>query len=122
MLGMMEDIPKNIYNDWRQWCSVPEYFFHPKYSKKIEGISGFKNLNFPIEVFTAIDDEIATRKNIHSFWKNVSSTFHINFQWLDPKDYGIQSIGHFDLFRKKNKKTLWPLIIKVIFLSNVEFS
>ena len=111
MLGMMEDIPKNIYNDWRNWCSVPEYFFHPKFNKKIEGISGFNSLNFPIEAFTAMDDEIATRKNIQSFWKNVSSKFHINFHWLDPKDYGIQSIGHFDLFRKKNKKTLWPLII-----------
>jgi predicted alpha/beta hydrolase len=110
-IGLMEDIPKNIYNDWRKWCSVPEYFFNPKFSKNIEGIEGFQNLNFPVEVYTAIDDEIATKKNVESFWQFIRSKQAINFNWLNPKDYNVSSIGHFDLFRKKNKEALWPIVI-----------
>jgi len=110
-IGLMEDIPKNIYNDWRKWCSVPEYFFHPRFSKEIEGIAGFQNLEFPIEVYIATDDEIATKSNVEDFWQFIKSNHGINFNWLDPKDHGIPSIGHFDLFRKKNKEVLWPLVI-----------
>jgi len=110
-LGIMEDIPKNIYNDWREWCSVSDYFFDKKYSSSIEGIEGFQNINFPVEVFTATDDDIATEKNLRAFWKHVKSTAGINFHWLNPKDFGLKEIGHFSLFRKKHKETLWPVIL-----------
>jgi predicted alpha/beta hydrolase len=34
--GIMEDMPKNVTNAWRDWCSNSPYFFHKDYVKKIE--------------------------------------------------------------------------------------
>lgn len=110
-LGIMEDIPKNIYNDWREWCSVSDYFFDKKYFNNIEGIEGFQNISFPIDVYISTDDDIATEKNVTSFWKHIKSSKSINFHWLNPKDYGLKEIGHFSLFRKKHKEILWPIIL-----------
>jgi predicted alpha/beta hydrolase len=110
--GFMEDLPKKIYNSWREWCSVPDYFFDPKYAPSIEGIGGYKNLDFPITVFRAADDDIATPINNHNLWKHIISSKPIEQITLEPRDYNLKVIGHFDLFRKKHKETLWPLVLE----------
>jgi predicted alpha/beta hydrolase len=110
--GIMEDLPKNIYNSWRDWCSVADYFFDPKYAPTTEGIKGYKHLDFPITVFRAADDDIATAKNNHNLWKHIFSTKPIEHITLEPRDYQLKTIGHFDIFRKKHKETLWPLILE----------
>jgi predicted alpha/beta hydrolase len=110
--GFMEDLPKKIYNSWREWCSVSDYFFDPKYASTIEGIEGYKNLDFPITVFRAADDDIATPINNHNLWKHIISSKPIEQITLQPQDYNLKAIGHFDLFRKKHKETLWPVILE----------
>jgi predicted alpha/beta hydrolase len=110
--GFMEDLPKNIYNSWREWCSVPDYFFDPKYASSIEGIEGYKNLDFPITVFRAADDDIATPINNHNLWKHINSSKPIEQITLEPRDFNLKTIGHFDLFRKKHKETLWPIVLE----------
>jgi predicted alpha/beta hydrolase len=110
--GFMEDLPKKIYNSWREWCSVPDYFFDPKYASTIENIEGYKNLDFPITVFRAADDDIATPINNHNLWKHIRSSKPIEQITLEPQDYNLKAIGHFDLFRKKHKETLWPVILE----------
>ncbi len=109
-LGIMEDLPKNIYNQFRNWCSVPEYFFNPKYAKDISSIGGFQKINYPIHVFTSTDDDIATPKNLENFWKNVKSNFFVQHHSLAPKTFGLKQIGHFNVFRKSNKETIWPIL------------
>ena len=109
-LGMMEDLPKNIYNQFRDWCSVPDYFFDPKYASSVPGIEGFKNIAYPIHVFTTTDDDIGTPKNLHNLWKHIRSHAFIKHHSLDPKAFGLKSIGHFNVFRKSNKDLIWPLI------------
>jgi predicted alpha/beta hydrolase len=110
--GFMEDLPKNIYNSWRDWCSVPDYFFDLKYASKVPGIEGYKNLDFPITVFRAADDDIATPINNHNLWKHINSSKPIEQITLEPRDFNLKTIGHFDLFRKKHKETLWPIVLE----------
>jgi predicted alpha/beta hydrolase len=109
---IMEDMPKNVTNIWRKWCSKPDYFFHKKYAKEIEGIEIFERIPFAISVFTATDDSICTPANVESFWKGIRSTKGIDFIWLKPSKFKLESIGHFDFFRKKNKEKLWILALK----------
>ncbi len=113
-LGMMEDLPKNIYNQFRDWCSVPDYFFDPKFAPSIRGIEGFKNMAYPIHVFTTTDDDIGTPKNLHNLWKHIHSHAFIKHHSLDPKDFGLKTIGHFNVFRKSNKEFIWPLLCKTL--------
>jgi predicted alpha/beta hydrolase len=111
-LGIMEDLPKNITNIWREWCSVPEYFFHQKYQGKYTNLGFFQQLETPIHIFWTTDDTIANEKNVHSFWQNVQSSGGIKLTKLVPRDYNVKEIGHFGFFRRKFSETLWPLMLK----------
>jgi predicted alpha/beta hydrolase len=73
----MEDMPKNVTNTWRNWCSYADYLFHPKNSKNIEGIDAYQNLKFTVTIFTVTDDYICIKANVESFWKHVHSLIMI---------------------------------------------
>jgi predicted alpha/beta hydrolase len=30
--GIMEDLPRGVVRDWRRWCSVPDYYFDPRFA------------------------------------------------------------------------------------------
>jgi predicted alpha/beta hydrolase len=112
--GIMEDLPKNITNTWRDWCSVPNYFFNEKYSSTTSALGYYNELTFPIKMLWADDDYIVTQPNVTSFWKNVKSTGGIEITKISPNDFGLKEIGHFGFFRKKFKEKLWPIGLNAI--------
>ena len=111
-LGLMEDLPKNITNKWRDWCNVPDYFFNEKYRKEALSEAYFEKMGFPIKVIYPIDDYIATDENVNLFWKNVHSKNGLNIEKVSPNSLGLKEIGHFGFFQRKNQKELWPLILE----------
>lgn len=110
-LGLMEDLPKNITNTWREWCSVPEYFFDKKYYAETAAKGFYDSIEFPIQLFWTTDDTIVNQRSVDAFWKNVKSTKGIEIRKISPAEFGVKSIGHFGLFRRKFKETLWPLVL-----------
>ena len=110
--GIMEDIPQKITNVWRDWCSVPNYFFDEKFWGKSVPKGCYDALPIPVKVFWASDDVISNKVNLEAFWKHVRSQHYIEFEELDPKAFGLKSIGHFGVFRKSFKTTLWPLMLR----------
>jgi predicted alpha/beta hydrolase len=110
-LKIMEDLPKNITNTWREWCSVPEYFFDPKYYERDAKQGFFKELFTPIQIYWTSDDTIARGKNVYDFWKHVESRGGVKIDCLEPKNLGVKEIGHFGFFRKKFKDTIWVLAL-----------
>lgn len=110
-INLMEDLPKNVTNAWREWCSVPEYFFDKKYYADTAAKGFYDRLNFPIQVFWSSDDNIVNQRSVDAFWKNVKSSKGVSITKLNPANFNTKSIGHFGLFRQKFKKTLWPLML-----------
>jgi predicted alpha/beta hydrolase len=110
-LGLMEDLPKQIVLDWRNWCSVPEYFFNEKYYADSAEKGFFKDLTFPIRVYWTTDDPISNVLSIPMFWKHVKSSKGIKIDCIKPEDIGEKAIGHFGFFRKKYKQTLWKMAL-----------
>ena len=105
--GLMEDLPRNIVRDWRDWCEEEAYFFHPKFKeKKLKNIE-IQSFNFPVAIFTASDDTISTPRNIASFWKRIKNNKKTEFIELSPEKYGVFQIGHMGVFRRKFKDTIW---------------
>lgn len=109
--GIMEDLPKKVVLEWRDWCSKKSYFFDEKFANKTAPVQNYKAIPFPIHIFWAPDDPIANERNVKDFWANVSSKGGINFQQLHPKDMGIQKIEHFGFFKKRMKEKLWGLAL-----------
>ena len=107
-LGIMEDLPRNITNTWRAWCSVPDYFFDPKFVARIRAEGYYDRIPIPVKVFWTSDDTIASRRAVAAFWKHVNATKRLDIEELNPADFGVKEIGHFGFFRKQFKETLWP--------------
>jgi predicted alpha/beta hydrolase len=118
--GYMEDLPKNIIKEWRDWCSKKDYFFDEKFYGKTIPIGNFKNFHFPIHVFWTPDDDISNEMNTKNFWKHIKSSKEIQFTKLTPSRFSLKSINHFGFFKKSNRDKLWHQALDKldIFLEN----
>jgi predicted alpha/beta hydrolase len=107
--NIMENLPATVVRHWAAWCDVPDYFFNKKYYGTQIPKGHFHELSYPIHIFWATDDPLATWQNVSTFWSYAKSEKGIDFQALDPKDYGNQTIDHFGFFRKNFRDSLWQL-------------
>lgn len=112
--GFMEDLPKDVVREWRDWCGKPAYFFDPKFYGQTVPIGTFERYNFPVHVFSTNDDPISNRHSVAMFWKHIKSTKPIVFHTITPAEYGVKEIAHLGFFRKEHEKQLWPNILNAI--------
>ncbi|MCB9034913.1 MAG: alpha/beta hydrolase [Chitinophagales bacterium] len=110
--GFMENLPKKVVFEWRDWLEKDNYFFDKKFYGKTVPIGHYQNFDFPIHTYYAVDDTISNTKNTQSFWRNVKSKKAITFSELKPSDFGLKKIDHFGYFKKSMKDTLWVDIVK----------
>lgn len=106
-LGYMEDLPRNVVLEWRDWCRNKNYFFAEKFADKSVPVKRYSALPFPIHIFWSPDDPISNRHNVADFWGNVQSTAGISFTELIPAEYGEKKIEHFGFFKKRMKDKFW---------------
>ncbi|UII35110.1 alpha/beta fold hydrolase [Fulvivirga ulvae] len=109
--GLMENLPKNVVYEWRDWLEKEDYFFDKKFFGKTVPGGHFKNYNLPIHTYWTTDDTISNEKNINAFWKHVESDQEIGFTKLEPSDFGLKNIGHFGFFRRNMKDALWRNVV-----------
>ncbi len=107
VFGFMEDLPKNVVKEWRDWCEKETYFFDKAFYGKTVPTGKFNDIPFPIHVIWTNDDPIANPNSVKTFWNNVKSRHGITFDELTPQKLGLKSIGHFGFFRKKMRSVLW---------------
>lgn len=112
--GFMENLPKNVAFEWRDWIEKEDYFFHPKFYGKTVPKGHFKDFKFPIHVIYSTDDSISNAKNTNAFWKHIKSENGIQFTKLNPVDFGLNKIDHFGYFRRNMKDTLWKDIVELL--------
>jgi predicted alpha/beta hydrolase len=105
--GIMEDLPRNVVKQWDDWCSVPEYFFNPKYYGKTTPIGHFQDYPFPVYNFWATDDPISNSRSIPMLWKHIKSSVGIEFRQISPQELGVPKINHMGFFKKQFRDTLW---------------
>ncbi|GAC15756.1 hypothetical protein [Aliiglaciecola lipolytica] len=94
-LGMGEDLPLDVYKQWKRWCSFPHYFFHdPQYPEMHEK---YEQISMPLKAVNAIDDKWAlphSRDVFMAYYKNVT----LHTADIDPKEFGLNEIGHMGYF------------------------
>jgi predicted alpha/beta hydrolase len=108
MLGMGEDLPIDIFYQWRQWCRFPRYFFDDPEQHPLR--AQFAQVRVPIVVANAIDDAWAPPRS-----RNAFMTGYTNSDWrgvdIDPRLQGIGAIGHMGYFRSK-AESLWQPVLE----------
>jgi len=102
--GLGQDWPKGVAHEWwknSRQNSLMAHFMQSKFSDTY-----YKSIDKKITAWFFPTDIMATAKTIPNFQKsypNALVTNHI----IQPTDYGLDSIGHFGLFKEKTKGKLW---------------
>ncbi len=102
-LSMGEDLPVDVYHQWKHWCSFPRYFFQDPNMVHLK--QGFDSVSSPIMACNALDDLWARPKSRDAFmagYRNVQ----VQATDIDPGSAGMGPIGHMGYF-KQNCLPLW---------------
>ena len=102
-LGMGEDLPLDVYRQWKHWCRYPHYFFDDPDMAQVA--AGFAEVRAPIMAVNAEDDLWAPPNSRDAFMRG-----YRNAPWfgisIDPATAGMGKIGHMGYFRPQ-AQALW---------------
>lgn len=107
MLGMGEDIPIDVYRQWRHWCRYPHYFFDDPAMRGIE--RDYAEVRTPIIAANALDDLWAPPVSRDAFIQGYRNAPLIRKD-LDPLLLGGK-IGHMGYFRQ-SAEPLWNEVLE----------
>lgn len=102
-LGMGEDLPIDVYRQWRQWCRFPRYFFDDPEMQATT--ARFDEVRFPIVALNALDDAWAPPASRDAFMAGYRNA-QVRSVTLDSRRAGLGAIGHMGYFRPK-AQPLW---------------
>jgi predicted alpha/beta hydrolase len=97
-LGMGEDLPKDVYRQWKHWCQFPHYFFDDPKMTHIH--SQFARFNKPIVAANASDDKWAQPRSRDAFFKGYSNAI-VTPMNINPPEVGMKQIDHMGYFKKE---------------------
>ena len=102
-LGMGEDVPLDVYHQWKRWCRYPRYFFDDPAMQHIA--QEYARVRSPIMACNALDDRWAPPASRDAFMAG-----YRNVRWqasdIEPAKTGMGPIGHMGYF-KQNCLPLW---------------
>lgn len=102
-LGMGEDLPLDVYRQWRHWCSFPRYFFDDPAMASVT--ERFSEVRFPIVAVNALDDAWAPPASRDAFMAGYRNA-PVRRVTIDTRRSGLGAIGHMGYFRPR-AEPLW---------------
>ena len=104
LLGMGEDLPLGVYQQWKRWCAFPHYFFDdPAYPLLKQA---FATVKTPLKAVNAMDDKWAPPRSRDAFIQFYAGS-SISCIDVAPAAIGCSQLGHMGYFRA-HAQTLWP--------------
>jgi predicted alpha/beta hydrolase len=110
-IGMGEPLPRGVARQWRDWCNGAGYI-KTAFGKSIH-THFYDELSMPALWLGFSDDEIANSKNMDDMIR-VFTKMPVEKRFLEPKDFGLNHIGHMRYFSSKtNAKApqLWQMAV-----------
>lgn len=103
-LGMGEDLPLDVYREWKHWCRYPRYFFDdPTMAAQVQDL--FDGVSTPIIAANATDDLWAPPASRDAFMEGYRYA-DLQAVDIDPRASGLGAIGHMGYFRR-SAQPLW---------------
>jgi predicted alpha/beta hydrolase len=102
-LGLGEDLPRDVFYQWRRWCGRPRYFFEDPALPDLA--ARFAAVRTPIRAVNAVDDKWATPASRDAFMTAYSGA-PVERITLEPRTLGLREIGHMGYFRPR-AAALW---------------
>lgn len=104
MIGMGEDLPYDVYRQWKSWVRHPHFFFDdPALGGELR--EAVARIRVPIAAASAGDDRWSTHDSCDAILSTFVNT-SIHRVRLDPSQLGVGPIGHMGFFRAR-AEPLW---------------
>ena len=107
-IGLGEDIPRGVAEEFRAWCTSPGYL-SDFFGKTIRQ-HYYDQIQAPLLSLVPTDDNIAGRRSVPPLLK-LYSRARITQRWISPREIGKKEIGHFGIFSRRYKNTIWPMML-----------
>jgi len=108
-LSGMENLPKNVANQWKNWSKQPDYLL----SDESINETYFDKFHSDITAFSIEDDMFAPKPAV-DWLTNLFTSASTNSIHLKPSDFKVKKIGHFGVFKSKFKDSIWNLVLEEI--------
>ncbi len=107
------NLAPGVLYDWARWCVKPRYFFEDP--EMTATLANARTFTAPTLMIGIADDPWATPAAIEAIRAGfiAAPTEHIE---LEPRDYGMKSVGHMGFFRAANA-ALWPRVTDALGLT-----
>ena len=102
-IGLGEDLPKDVFQQWAGWVMSPRYLFA---DPTLPGLSNFEKYRGAMRAIYLSDDPWATRPAVELLCSGFSAIAPDIIE-VAPADVGASKIGHFGFFRAEHRDTLW---------------
>ena len=102
-IGLGEDLPKGVFQQWVGWVMSPRYMFT---DPALPGLSNFEKYRGAMRAIYLSDDPWATRPAVELLCSGFSAIAP-DIVEVAPADVGARQIGHFGFFRPEHRDTLW---------------
>ena len=106
-LGIVGDLPKGVFYQWRAWCLNRDYAVGVL-PAKYRALAA--NVPVPITVISFTDDELMSEKNILSL-QTTYPQHSLKALRFKPEDLGVKWIGHFGAFRNEMRTPIWERVV-----------
>lgn len=108
-LSGMENLPKNVANQWRNWGKNSDYIL----SDTTITSKYYENIVVEITSFSIDDDDFAPKEAV-KWMTNQYRNSKIQHRHLNPNDFQVSKIGHFGVFKKKFESSIWRVFFDEI--------
>jgi predicted alpha/beta hydrolase len=107
LLGMGEDLPLDLANQWKRWCSFPHYYFDDP--TMVDALTNYQNIRTPLTFVNASDDAWALPRSRDAFVQGYTHA-PITRREVSPASVGLPTIGHMGYFRA-GAEPLWDHVL-----------
>lgn len=106
--GLGEDLPVDVYRQWKRWCRYPGYWFDdPEIGQEMQGL--FARVTVPITAINSVDDRWSSPAARDAFFSHYTNA-DLTVRDLRPAELGQSSIGHMGYFRR-GSEPLWDELL-----------
>ena len=103
-LGLGEDLPAGVAQEWAQWCRTPGYLIEALEDPAVR--ARFDQVRAPILAYSVSDDPMAPPRAVDALL-SLYSNADVERRHVYPRDVGLETVGHFGFFRNSARGPLW---------------
>ena len=108
-LSGMENLPKHVANQWRNWGKHEDYILGDKSIAQMY----YDEIRVDITAFSIEDDDFAPLDSVQWMTNQYTNAIKKSIL-LKPEDFNSKTIGHFGVFKEKFRNTIWLQILNEI--------